>query len=240
MRIKWRLRMAAAQREVWTGTELRRLLADKAGLEMSGGVGVGAVHQGTHPDQDDDADRVVHCLAMHSGRLVRDGRHSRRASCRAADPTGADAAPSRQRSRPLAHADVTLRFGSHCRTWVNASVTLSSAADRWASSAATCAAGAPPAPETRPPSSRALTAAAVRCWSVETGRCVPAGARSAVTRSASRRPCCAGAANAKPTCKLATGLASGSGPAHESCSRWVTVQHSPQPFTSPPTPGSHP
>lgn len=35
MRIKWRLRMAAAQREVWTGTELRRLLADKAGLEMS-------------------------------------------------------------------------------------------------------------------------------------------------------------------------------------------------------------
>lgn len=35
MRIKWRLRMAAAQREVWTGTELRRLLADKAGLELS-------------------------------------------------------------------------------------------------------------------------------------------------------------------------------------------------------------
>lgn len=35
MRIRWRLRMAAAQREVWTGTQLRRLLADKAGLEMS-------------------------------------------------------------------------------------------------------------------------------------------------------------------------------------------------------------
>lgn len=35
MRIKWRLRMAAAQREVWTGTELRRLLAERAGLEMS-------------------------------------------------------------------------------------------------------------------------------------------------------------------------------------------------------------
>lgn len=35
MRIRWRLRMAAAQREVWTGTELRRLLADKAGMEMS-------------------------------------------------------------------------------------------------------------------------------------------------------------------------------------------------------------
>jgi putative transcriptional regulator len=35
MKIRWRLRMAAAQREVWTGTELRRLLVDKAGLEMS-------------------------------------------------------------------------------------------------------------------------------------------------------------------------------------------------------------
>ena len=35
MKIRWRLRMAAAQREVWTGTELRRLLADKAGVQMS-------------------------------------------------------------------------------------------------------------------------------------------------------------------------------------------------------------
>lgn len=35
MRIRWRLRMAAAQREVWTGAQLRRLLAERAGLEMS-------------------------------------------------------------------------------------------------------------------------------------------------------------------------------------------------------------
>lgn len=35
MRVRWRLRMAAAQREVWTGTELRRLLAERAGLELS-------------------------------------------------------------------------------------------------------------------------------------------------------------------------------------------------------------
>jgi putative transcriptional regulator len=35
VRIRWRLRMAAAQREVWTGTQLRRLLAERAGLEMS-------------------------------------------------------------------------------------------------------------------------------------------------------------------------------------------------------------
>jgi putative transcriptional regulator len=35
VKITWRLRMAAAQREVWTGAQLRRLLADKAGLELS-------------------------------------------------------------------------------------------------------------------------------------------------------------------------------------------------------------
>ncbi len=35
MNIRWRLRMAAAQREVWTGTQLRRLLAERAGLELS-------------------------------------------------------------------------------------------------------------------------------------------------------------------------------------------------------------
>jgi putative transcriptional regulator len=33
--IRWKLRMAAAQREVWTGAQLRRLLAEKAGLELS-------------------------------------------------------------------------------------------------------------------------------------------------------------------------------------------------------------
>ena len=35
MDVKWRLRMAAAQREVWTGAQLRRLLAERAGLVMS-------------------------------------------------------------------------------------------------------------------------------------------------------------------------------------------------------------
>jgi putative transcriptional regulator len=35
MNIRWKLRMAAAQREAWTGTQLRRLLAGKAGLELS-------------------------------------------------------------------------------------------------------------------------------------------------------------------------------------------------------------
>jgi DNA-binding Xre family transcriptional regulator len=35
MKIGWKLRMAAAQREVWTGAQLRRLLAERAGLQMS-------------------------------------------------------------------------------------------------------------------------------------------------------------------------------------------------------------
>jgi putative transcriptional regulator len=35
MRISWKLRIAAAQRQVWTGTQLRRLLAERAGLELS-------------------------------------------------------------------------------------------------------------------------------------------------------------------------------------------------------------
>jgi len=35
VRITWKLRIAAAQREVWTGAQLRRLLAERAGLELS-------------------------------------------------------------------------------------------------------------------------------------------------------------------------------------------------------------
>lgn len=35
MQVRWKLRMAAAQREVWTGAQLRRLLAERAGMELS-------------------------------------------------------------------------------------------------------------------------------------------------------------------------------------------------------------
>jgi putative transcriptional regulator len=35
MQIRWKLRSAAAQREVWTGSQLRRLLAERAGLQLS-------------------------------------------------------------------------------------------------------------------------------------------------------------------------------------------------------------
>lgn len=35
MNIKWRLRMAAAQKEVWTGADLRRLLVERSGVHLS-------------------------------------------------------------------------------------------------------------------------------------------------------------------------------------------------------------
>jgi putative transcriptional regulator len=35
MRISWKLRMTAAQHGVWTGTDLRRLLRERAGLDLS-------------------------------------------------------------------------------------------------------------------------------------------------------------------------------------------------------------
>lgn len=35
MEIKWKLRIAAAQREIWTGAQLRRLLEERAGLHLS-------------------------------------------------------------------------------------------------------------------------------------------------------------------------------------------------------------
>ena len=35
MHSNWRLRIAAAQREIWTGAQLRRLLKEKAGFEIS-------------------------------------------------------------------------------------------------------------------------------------------------------------------------------------------------------------
>jgi len=35
MEVRWKLRMAAAQREIWTGADLRRLLAERAGVQMS-------------------------------------------------------------------------------------------------------------------------------------------------------------------------------------------------------------
>jgi putative transcriptional regulator len=35
MEVRWKLRMTAARREVWTAAQLRRMLAERAGLELS-------------------------------------------------------------------------------------------------------------------------------------------------------------------------------------------------------------
>lgn len=35
MEIRWKLRMVAARHEVWTGAQLQRLLAERAGLRLS-------------------------------------------------------------------------------------------------------------------------------------------------------------------------------------------------------------
>jgi transposase len=35
MDVRWKLRMAAAQREIWTAAQLRRLLAERAGVQLS-------------------------------------------------------------------------------------------------------------------------------------------------------------------------------------------------------------
>ncbi|WP_262706214.1 MULTISPECIES: XRE family transcriptional regulator [Streptomyces] len=69
MKIQWRLRMAAAQREVWTGTELRRLLAEKAGLELSS-ASVSALFTKDLAGEDDHAGRVVHGTGVHPDDLI--------------------------------------------------------------------------------------------------------------------------------------------------------------------------
>ena len=73
MEITWKLRMAAAQREVWTGTQLRRLLAERAGLELSS-ASAGPVHQATVPGQAVHPGCHLHGVGMHSQRPDR-GRH---------------------------------------------------------------------------------------------------------------------------------------------------------------------
>jgi DNA-binding Xre family transcriptional regulator len=62
MQITWKLRMAAAQREVWTGTQLRRLLAERAGLELSS-ASVSALFTG-QPSQIKLTTLVALCTAL--------------------------------------------------------------------------------------------------------------------------------------------------------------------------------
>ena len=76
MQIRWKLRSAAAQREVWTGSQLRRLLAQRAGLELSS-ASVSALFT-RQPSQLklDHPPGTLHRLAMHPGRPVRPRYHA--------------------------------------------------------------------------------------------------------------------------------------------------------------------
>ena len=77
MKATWRLRMAAAQREVWTGAQLRRLLAEKAGLRLSAAsVSALLTKQPTQLKLDTLA---ALCTALESQRSARHRHHTRRA-----------------------------------------------------------------------------------------------------------------------------------------------------------------
>jgi putative transcriptional regulator len=62
MQIRWKLRMAAAQREVWTGAQLQRLLAEKAGLGLSS-ASVSALFT-KHPSQLKLSTLIALCTAL--------------------------------------------------------------------------------------------------------------------------------------------------------------------------------
>ena len=82
MRIRWKLRMAAAQREVWTGAQLRRLLAE-AGTEMSA-ASVSALFT-KEPSQVKLATLAALCTAL---------------ECTPDDLFDVDTTPSSRRARP--------------------------------------------------------------------------------------------------------------------------------------------
>jgi len=65
MEVRWNLRMAAAKREVWTGVELRRLLAERAGVELSA-ASVSALMRGT-PKQLKLSTLAALCTALECG-----------------------------------------------------------------------------------------------------------------------------------------------------------------------------
>lgn len=74
MRIRWRLRMTAAQREVCTGAQLRRLLAERAGLEMSSASVSVLLTKEPAQVKLSTLLRLVHRVGVHPRRPVR-GRH---------------------------------------------------------------------------------------------------------------------------------------------------------------------
>ena len=102
MQIRWRLRMAAAQREVWTAAQLRRLLAQRWTAPVVG-IGLGTVRQATCPGEAGNTRRVVHCVGVHAQRPVRGRHHTRWRRWHA----GKNQPRTQGRPRPLDAAAVT-------------------------------------------------------------------------------------------------------------------------------------
>src|SRR5713101_377559 len=125
MQIKWRLRLAAAHREVWTGAQLRRLLAERAGAAAVVGVGVRAAHKAAGTGEAGHAGRVVHRAGVHSQRLVRGGHHAggtrRQAGARQARTEGRPGpfhAAAVTRYRTCLDCPAPVKFGDRVRCHV--------------------------------------------------------------------------------------------------------------------------
>ena len=100
MNVKWRLRMAAAQREVWTGAELRRLLAERAGLEMSAASVSALLTKQPRPAEVADPGGPVHRARLHAERPARGGHDAGRGQSPARQASQTRQRWSRGRSMP--------------------------------------------------------------------------------------------------------------------------------------------
>jgi putative transcriptional regulator len=99
MEVRWKLRMAAAQREVWTGADLRRLLAERAGVEMSAASVSALMRQ--PPKQLKLSTLQALCVALdcQPGDLIEVDTTPVAKPARAAKPAGQRAARRQGRSR---------------------------------------------------------------------------------------------------------------------------------------------
>ena len=95
MEVRWKLRMAAAQREVWTGAQLRRLLAERAGVQMS------AALMRQAPKQLKLSTLAGLCVALdcQPGELIEVDTTPVAKPAGRAKPAGERAAPGQRRSR---------------------------------------------------------------------------------------------------------------------------------------------
>lgn len=99
MEVRWKLRMAAAQREVWTGADLRRLLAERAGVQMSAASVSALMRQA--PKQLKLSTLTALCVALdcQPGELIEVDTTPVAKPARGGKPAGPQAARAQSRSR---------------------------------------------------------------------------------------------------------------------------------------------